>query len=327
MNALPAIVYWGAFLGAFMVAGGSLPGWRRWCRASGLVDEPGHRKIHQAPIPLAGGLAVITGLAVTVLAGWLALKLGWLEGEASNKLSHGLSKRAPQLLALGGGAIGMLAIGWLDDHHDLKPGWKFAGQLAVALGTALAGARITLFVDNYWFSVAATTLWILTVTNAFNLCDNMNGLCAGLGALGAAGFAAHSLAHGYYLVALLALAVTGSLLGFLPYNYPKATVFLGDSGSHLVGYLMASLAILPHFYAATHPKPWAVLSPLLLLAVPLLDMAWVVLLRTWHKRPFYVGDNNHFSHLLVRAGLSQRAAVAWLWVAAAVLGALAMKLW
>src|SRR5207302_6666765 len=135
-----------------------------------------------------------------------------------------------------------------------------------------------LFVPNLLFSYAITILWILTLINAFNFMDNMNGLCAGLGAIGAWYFAIIAAADGQYLVALIAFLTFGALLGFLPYNFPRAWAFLGDAGSHLIGYLLAVLAILPHFYNPRHQRPLAVLTPLLVLAVPLLDMGWVVIL-------------------------------------------------
>src|SRR5205814_4494871 len=123
----------------------------------------------------------------------------------------------------------------------------------------------------------------------------MNGLCTGLGIIGAWACGWSAAVQGQYLVASLAFVTCGALLGFLPYNFPKATAFLGDAGSHLVGYLLAVLAILPHFYTARHPRKWAVIVPLLVLAVPLFDMVWVVVWRTYYGKPFYVCDNNHLS--------------------------------
>src|SRR5206468_7525387 len=131
---------------------------------------------------------------------------------------------------------------------------------------------------------------------AFNFMDNMNGRCAGLGAIAAWFFAIVAAADGQYLVGLIAFLTFGALLGFLPYNFPRARVFLGDAGSHLVGYLLAVLAILPHFYTPRHARPLAVLMPLCILAVPLLDLVWVVLLRWRLGKPFYIGDTNHLSH-------------------------------
>jgi UDP-GlcNAc:undecaprenyl-phosphate GlcNAc-1-phosphate transferase len=203
---------------------------------------------------------------------------------------------------------------------------KFIGQIIIALAVATACKRITLFVDNELFSYAVTVLWMLTVINAFNFMDNMNGLCAGIGAIGAFFFALIAAAHGEYLVAITGFLMCGALLGFLPWNFPQARAFLGDAGSHLVGYLLAVMAILPHFYHQQHPHPLAVLSPLLVLAVPLADLAQVSLFRTLNKKPFWIGDTNHLSHRLTRLGLSRTRAVLVLWLTAALIGALACRL-
>jgi UDP-GlcNAc:undecaprenyl-phosphate/decaprenyl-phosphate GlcNAc-1-phosphate transferase len=150
-------------------------------------------------------------------------------------------------------------------------------------------------------------LWILTLINALNFMDNMNGLCGGLGLIGAWFLGMSAAIHGQYLVASLAALSAGALLGFLPYNFPKASVFLGDAGSHLVGYLLAVLAILPSFHTPDHPNTLAVLVPLLILAVPLGDLFWI-------------GDNNHLSHRLVRRGLSKPTAVLVIWLLAGLAG-------
>ena len=323
MFGFPFNVYLAALVSAGCTTFATLPLWRRWCLRTGLMDAPGHRKIHESPIPLAGGLAVLTGLLVPLAVAALLLKLDALQLSSAAALGHGLTRRTTQLLAIFFGAIAVTVLGWLDDKHELRPLAKFAGQLLVAAVLCAAGVRITLFVPNVLFSYGITILWLLTVINAFNFMDNMNGLCAGLGVIGAWHFAAMAAAGGQYLVALIALLTCGALLGFLPHNFPHARAFLGDAGSHLTGYLLAVLAILPHFYTALRPRPLAVLTPLLVLAVPLVDLAWVVILRTRMGKPFYVGDTNHLSHHLVRAGFSKTRAVMLLWLAAAAAGAVA----
>ncbi len=322
----PGGAYLLAFLGALVTTLAALPLWRAWCVRSNLVDDPGHRKIHDEPIPLAGGLAVFTGLAVPLAAGALAVKFNLLGVDADALLGHGFERRALQLGAIFLGALGMLVLGYFDDKHELRAAPKFIGQLAIAALVAAADVRITLFVKSIVFSYAVTILWILTVTNAMNFLDNMNGLCAGLGGIAALSFGGIAALHGQYLVALLAFLVCGALLGFLPFNYPKASAFIGDSGSHLVGFLLAVLAILPHFYTAKSPHPLAVLSPLLVLAVPLGDLACVVCIRTLARKPFWIGDTNHISHRLVRRGLKKEQAVAAIWLVAGCAGALALLL-
>ena len=319
----PANTYLAAFVSAFLTTLLVLPLWRSWCIRINLVDDPGHRKIHSTPTPLAGGLAVLTGLLLPLLGAVVLLKLNGERIANEDLLTYGMNRRAWQLAAIASGGIGMVVLGLLDDKHELNPLLKFSGQFAIALLVAAAGVRITLFVPNVIFHYTITILWLLAVINAFNFMDNMNGLCAGLGAIGAGLFAIIAAQQGQYLVALIAFLTCGALLGFLPHNFPNARAFLGDSGSHLVGYLLAVLAILPHFYHEEQPRRLAVLTPLLVLAVPLADLVWVVILRTRKGQPFYIGDTNHLSHRLTRSGLNRATAVMLIWFLAAAVGALA----
>ena len=322
----PGNFYLAAFAGALIVTLLALPLWRTWCLRTGHVDDPGHRKIHASPIPLAGGPAVLTGVLLPLLAGAILLKLGIVHVSSTALITHGVNRRALELGVLALGAVAITVLGWLDDKVELKPAVKFAGQFLIALAVALVCKRITLFIPSLAFSYAVTIFWIVTVINAFNFMDNMNGLCAGLGVIGALLFGLIAALDGEYLVALTAFLTGGALLGFLPYNFPKASAFLGDAGSHLTGYLLAVLAILPHFYTRLKPHPLAVLSPLLVLAVPLADLASVVVIRTRAGQAFWVGDTNHLSHRLVRAGLSKTRAVLLIWLLAAVTGLLATAL-
>jgi UDP-GlcNAc:undecaprenyl-phosphate GlcNAc-1-phosphate transferase len=333
----PFNIYALALLGSIVVTLVSLPIWRRWCIKIGLVDDPGHRKIHDNPVPLAGGLAVFTALLVPLLAGVIiaffnapgsgtaapdGTTFNLVSVSSSVLIKYGFAHRALELAGIILGAGGILLVGLLDDKYELRPALKFSGQFVVALLVAVSGTRVTLFVPSLVVSYAFTILWILTVINAFNFMDNMNGLCAGLGGIGACYFALAAAAEGQYLVTLIAVVTLGALVGFLPYNFPKARAFLGDSGSHLVGYLLAVLGILPHFYTPQNPRPLAVLMPLFILGVPLIDLAWVVILRWRLGQPFYRGDNNHLSHRLVRLGLTRTRAVLLIWLAAAILGAI-----
>lgn len=322
----PTNIYIAAFAGSFLVAFLGLPLWARWCRRINLVDEPGHRKIHDRAIPLAGGLAVVTALAIPLLIATVVILLGHFPGGGEAQLHHGLSRRASQLVAILVGALAMTTLGVLDDKFELRPLHKFLGQLLIASLVAVAGVRITLFVDSPVFSFTITVLWILTLINAFNFMDNMNGLCAGLGFIAASIFGVLAASSGQYLVAKMALLIAGALAGFLPHNFPNARAFLGDAGSHLVGYLLAVLAILPHFYTPESPRPLAVLTPIVVLALPIADLVHVVILRTLDRKPFYIGDNNHLSHRLTRRGLSKTTAVLLIWGLAGAAGVVAVWL-
>jgi len=318
-----------AFAGAFLTTLLALPLWRKWCLRTNLVDDPRDGKnydapkIHSGAVPLAGGFAVLTGILLPLIVGAIFIQFGIVKISFSSLIAHGLERRGLELGAIALGAIAITILGWLDDKHELKPLPKFIGQFLIALLVAVACKRITLFVHSEIFSYGITILWLLTVINAFNFMDNMNGLCAGLGAIGALIFAIIAAAGGEYLVAVISFLMCGALLGFLPWNFPNARAFLGDAGSHLTGYLLAVMAILPHFYTRQNPHPLAVLSPLLVLAIPLVDLAQVVILRTLNRKPFWIGDTNHLSHRLARQGLSRTRAVLLIWLLAVMIGVLA----
>jgi UDP-GlcNAc:undecaprenyl-phosphate GlcNAc-1-phosphate transferase len=319
----PYNFFFAAFAGAFATSLFALPLWRKWCLHTNLVDDPGHRKIHDTPVPLAGGFAVLTGILLPLVIGAIFLKLGLIQISSAGLIVHGINRRAAELAVIALGAVAITLLGWLDDQHELKALPKFIGQILIAIAVAAACKRITLFVHSEIFSYAVTILWLLTVINAFNFMDNMNGLCAGLGAIGSFIFALIAAMNGEYLVAITGFLMCGALVGFLPWNFPNARAFLGDAGSHLVGYLLAVMAILPHFYTRQNPRPLAVLAPLFVLAIPLLDLAQVTIFRTLNKKPFWLGDTNHLSHRLTRTGLTRTQAVLLLWLLAAIIGIMA----
>ncbi|MBN2508028.1 MAG: undecaprenyl/decaprenyl-phosphate alpha-N-acetylglucosaminyl 1-phosphate transferase [Verrucomicrobia bacterium] len=301
----------------------SLPVWRRLCWKLGLVDAPGERKLHPETVALAGGWAVLTGLLVPM--GCLAALDAWT-GPGSGLRGLWVPQPPAQpipLAALLAGALGMTLLGAADDRWELRPPVKLAGQLLVALLVALAGLRFAPLAPGTGWSCGVTVLWILIVTNAFNFMDNMNGLCAGLGAIAALGLglAAPSTQP---MASALAFAAAGALAGFLPYNFPRAAVFLGDAGSHLAGYLAAVLAIVTQWDPASRPRGFGLLSPVLILAVPLFDLVWVVILRWRLRQPVYRGDTRHLSHRLVRRGWTPVQAVTGIWLLAALLAALAL---
>ena len=325
----PFNVYSAAFFAALISSAVSFSVWRRWCLRTGHMDDPGHRKIHSAAVPLAGGLTVMTGFFLPVILGAAGI-LFWKAGEAQalvrDLFQYGLSRRSVQLIAVLAGAFGMVALGWWDDKRELRPLAKFTGQVLIALLVAWSGIRITLFIPSELVAYVLTVLWILALTNALNFLDNMNGLCTGLGFIAAWSCAWAAAIQGQYLVATLAFLICGALLGFLPFNFPKAKAFLGDAGSHLVGFLVAVLAILPNFYSEQTPHRLAVLSPVVILAVPTYDLLSVILIR-WRKgQPFYVGDTNHISHRLVRRGFSRTHAVLLILLVHAALSATAVLL-
>jgi UDP-GlcNAc:undecaprenyl-phosphate GlcNAc-1-phosphate transferase len=223
------------------------------------------------------------------------------------------------------GAVGMLALGAWDDRRDLGAGIKFLVQGLIAVLVAIYGVQVPVPDGMAILRQPLTVFWILAVTNAFNLSDNMNGLCAGLGLIGASAVSAASLLfQGQFELACGAALIAGSLAGYLPYNYPRASVFLGDAGSQWVGYWIAVLALLfvRPFTISNGGLQQSCKAAFAVAAVPLIDMAFVVLSRTWRGQPFWVGDTHHLSHRLARTSLGKAGAVAVLWLLGALLVAL-----
>jgi UDP-GlcNAc:undecaprenyl-phosphate GlcNAc-1-phosphate transferase len=286
-----------------------------------VMDEPGERKVHSEPMPRLGGIAVFLSFSSVVLAGdMLAPTLAALPsvksafGGALEMLQESYRVRT-KLLAVLGGATLAFGVGLVDDVLGRRfPVWaKALGQVLAAMLPVAAGIR-TSFLPYDWMNVALTLVWIVGMTNAFNLLDNMDGASAGVAFVASAVLLINAWALGELFISLILVAFMGSLLGFLLYNFHPATTFLGDCGSLFIGYLMGSLTLLERYVSHASSGFFPVLMPVLVLAVPLIDTATVVFLRIRERRPIYVGDSRHLSHRLVSLGFSQRAAVLFLYL-------------
>ncbi len=278
-------------------------------RRFGVFDQPGGYKAHEAVTPLLGGLAVAAGL---------------LSGVVFVVPLHGAVGLAG-LSALGVGGLVILIAGVLDDRRGLTPHNKFAWQVAAAgaagMCLAVLGVRLNLFLP--WPQlpiIGLTVLWVIAITNAVNFLDNMNGLCAGLGAVAAAALAVANLRSGELMVAHASAALAGACLGFLPYNWPRARIFLGDAGSMLIGFFLAALSVMGVYTRGAQVPVLAVFTPLFVLAIPVLDLLLVTILRLRNGHPPWVGDRRHISHRLVRRGMHPATAVVVLWAAGAACG-------
>jgi UDP-GlcNAc:undecaprenyl-phosphate/decaprenyl-phosphate GlcNAc-1-phosphate transferase len=202
---------------------------------------------------------------------------------------------------------------------------KVAGQVLAALVIVAADVR-TSFMPFEWMNTLVTVLWVVGVTNAFNLLDNMDGLSAGVAFVASGTLLINAWLLGEFFISLLLVAFMGSLLGFLVYNWSPASIFLGDCGSLFIGYVMASLTLLERYVSHASSYYFAVLMPVLVLAVPLLDTATVMVIRIREGRPIYVGDSRHLSHRLVSLGLTQRGAVLVIYLITFCLGLGAVSL-
>ncbi|MHC4065080.1 MAG: MraY family glycosyltransferase [Planctomycetota bacterium] len=295
-----------------------------WARRRGFVDRPGGHKQHATPVALGGGIAIMLSVCVPLLAGTLLAAFvvrtdaaQWLPELIQTHLP-GIASRLPRLLVILGGAIVLHIIGLIDDVRPLGPGQKLAGQIVVAITVALAAHVRLLEVLPAPLSVALTVVWIVLITNAFNFLDNMDGLSAGVAAIAAGIFAAAALLAGQLFVPVMALVLAGALLGFLPYNFAPARIYMGDAGSMVIGYLLAVLTVLTTFYDPEQGlQPFGVFVPLVVLAVPLYDVVSVCGHRWRAGSSLFLGDRRHFSHRLVQRGMPVRTAVLTIYLATA----------
>jgi UDP-GlcNAc:undecaprenyl-phosphate GlcNAc-1-phosphate transferase len=303
-------VVWG-FLLAAVLAYGLTPLTARLAHRVDALDHGGDRpRIHTAPIPRIGGLAIVGAIVVALLV----------------------------LVRPGGALIGVLialpvvaAIGLVDDLRGMRPSVKFVAVLLAALipviGYDLSFHHVTLPVlgdfDIGNLGTVLTILWIAFVANLVNLIDGMDSLAAGIVGIACLSFTVLAASFGRMEVAATAAVVAGATAGFLPHNYHPAKIFMGDSGSLALGFLLASLAVEGVLKSAA---TIALLSPLLVIAVPILDTSFVVMKRLKYRRPPWTADHNHFYHRALRIGLSQRKTAAYLHLWAALLAGYALLL-
>ena len=306
----------------------------RAAKAWGVLDRPGPRKVHAEPTPRLGGIAVFAAFTTVVLMGTFLVLPALLAsssaraylGTALVMLQEAHLVRSKLMGLLAGGALVFL-VGLADDvlGSRFPVAAKAAGQVLAALILVASGVR-TSFMPGDALNVLVTLLWVVGMTNAFNLLDNMDGLSAGVAMVASAVFLVNAWVLGEFFISLLLLAFIGSLLGFLFYNYNPASVFLGDCGSLFIGYVIASLTLLERYVSNASSTLFPVLMPVLVLAVPIMDTATVILIRLREGRPIYVGDRRHLSHRLVALGFSTRAAVLFIYLVTLSLGLGAVNL-
>lgn len=277
----------------------------------GLVDHPGGRKAHDRATPLGGGVAIWLCVAIVLSLGAAEVLSGGRELPSQAAIHiGGLRERSGELAIIFGLATVVMIMGLIDDRFGLDWKPRLAIQTAAAAVVVASGVRITLFppFSSVYLTSALTVLWIVGLTNAFNFLDNMDGLAASVGLIVAALFALAQIAVGSLFVPSVLLALVGALAGFLLHNRPPARLFMGDAGSNFIGFLLGSLTVAGTFYREGYSK-YSVLSPLLVMAVPLYDTCSVILIRLREGRSPFQPDRRHLSHRLVARGLSKPLAV------------------
>jgi UDP-GlcNAc:undecaprenyl-phosphate GlcNAc-1-phosphate transferase len=294
---------------------------RRWALQYGFVDRPGGHKAHAGEIALGGGIAIVAATVLPMLGVLLAARLlaagdqSVLPAFVQTHLG-GIVAKSSEGTAIVAGAIVLHILGLIDDIRPLRAGVKFVAQTLIALGLAVVFDLRILTLLGYVPSVLVTVVWIVLIINAFNFMDNMDGLATGVAIIVASVYSVVATLAGQIFVPACCWLLVGALLGFLPFNIQPASVFLGDSGSTVIGYLIAVFTVLTTFFDASHgQQPIGVVAPLVVLAVPLYDTAGVIVRRWREGRPVWVGDRRHFSHRLVSAGMSTRRAVGVIWIA------------
>jgi UDP-GlcNAc:undecaprenyl-phosphate GlcNAc-1-phosphate transferase len=268
------------------------------------LDQPSQRKMHADPIPLLGGIAMYVAFVISVLV-----------ANSQTVLKEG----AAVLI----GATLVLVVGVIDDRRGLGPLPKLLAQASAAILLMIGGIGVG-FLPFPWLNLVATILWVAAICNAVNLLDNMDGLSAGVAAIACAFFTGLALWHGQIWVSIVAAVLLGATLGFLRFNWNPATIFMGDAGSLLLGFLLAVLAVKLRFPGVDPQRTWPI--PLLILAVPIFDTTVVTISRLQRGVPITSGGRDHVSHRLVRLGLSVRQAVATIYLVAALCGAAAVTL-
>ena len=290
---------------AFLLAVGATPLARRLAIRLGIVDRPNARKIHKHPVPLMGGaaiyLAFIASLAIL-----------------------GDREYVRQTAGIFLGATMCSFMGLWDDRARLSAVVKLAVQIVASLILVLSGVRVDLLPGDV-LDYALTIVWVVGITNAMNLLDNMDGLSGGVGAIASAFFLLLAAMSGQYLVGALAAALTDACIGFLVYNVNPASIFMGDTGGLFLGFVLAAVGIKLRFPDNVRFVTWMI--PIVVLGLPIFDTTLVVISRLGRGvNPLTTPGKDHVSHRLVAAGLSQREAVLVLYLACCVLGVFAMYL-
>jgi len=307
-----------ALCGSFLLSLALTPLFRRLSIAIGMVDHPDqHRKLHREPIALCGGPTL---LVCSLLAACFAPFL-------NDGIRAAFWNNPWPVYGLIGGAIAIVILGVVDDRFTLRGRQKLFGQIAICgwmvwSGYKIAGIELFGFhLDMTILMVPVSVFWLLMTINSLNLIDGADGLCSSVGWIASAGIAVIASLTGHYLEATIAAGLAGALLGFLIYNFPPAKVFLGDSGSMLVGLVLGALAIRASLKG---PTSVSLLGPVAIFAIPFFDSGIAIIRRKLTGRSIFSTDRGHIHHSMMRWGLSNRGLVIAINIACAITAAGAM---
>ena len=307
-------ILWAAFLTSLVLALAFTPLAIWLAPKIGAMDIPkDERRVHVKPIPRFGGMAIFIGVMASTL---IFIMPAFIPG----KTVEGI---------LIGGAL-IYLFGVIDDLRDINPKLKLLGQVVCACIVYASGIRLD-FINDFlggedllFSSVPAflvTILWIVGITNAVNLVDGLDGLAAGIAAIASLCIAYAGYIHGHYVAATAMLAVAGGALGFLPYNFHPAKIFMGDGGSQFLGFCLATFSLIQPVKSATVV---AVAIPALVLGLPIFDTAFAILRRIIRRQSIIVADKEHLHHRIMRAGFGQRRSVMIMYCISGIMGVIAV---
>ncbi|OGC04808.1 hypothetical protein A2276_02455 [candidate division WOR-1 bacterium RIFOXYA12_FULL_43_27] len=302
-----------SFLTAFLLTILATPAAIKLAFKIGAVDTPNQRKIHTDTIPRLGGIAIFFGFFSALILG---LIIAFFSGSKLNLLP---------IFGITLGSIIIVLLGIKDDMKSLKPSTKFFWQIVAATVAYGFGVSVSFMTNPFnglmaipmIISFPLTLLWIVGVTNAINLIDGLDGLAAGVTAISASILFFVALRTHQIGAALTMLCLAGAALGFLRYNFFPAKIFLGDSGSLLLGFVLATSSIIGVFKTTLVV---ALIIPLLILGVPIFDTLFAIGRRMKEGQPVFKADNKHIHHMLLRAGFTQREAVLSIYIVCFLLG-------
>jgi len=289
----------------------------------GFVAHPTADRFARTTVPLGGGIAILTTITAVIITAAVAIKfllvpghLAWLTEPANIDPTDFLGK-TNQLVIILLSALVLFLLGLWDDKKHLGPFFKLAVQFAVAITAAgFAEVRVELFIENKIITTALSAVWIVLIINAFNFLDNMDGAAAGIAVIASCILFTAAAISGQVFVGGLAVVFTGTLLGFLVFNFPPAKIFAGDAGSLVIGFFLALLTLRTTYYHQAQSGQWyVVFMPVLVMAVPLYDFISVTALRIRQGKSPFIGDTQHFSHRLKRHGLTETQTVLTLYLA------------
>jgi UDP-GlcNAc:undecaprenyl-phosphate/decaprenyl-phosphate GlcNAc-1-phosphate transferase len=299
--------YLGAFFSSLIITYLVTPLVRKTAIKIGAIDNPGIRRINTHPVPTIGGIGIYIGFLVGVL------------------LTMSLDRVLTGILL---GSTLILMVGVLDDLYELSPRMKLLGQLLAACILIIFGIKVE-FITNplggmiylgYW-GIPLTILWTIGITNTLNLVDGLDGLAAGISAIAALILFFVGLQEGQVIAAILAIALAGSTLGFLKYNFNPAEIFMGDTGAMFAGFILAAISVSGALKSAAAVT---LVVPFLALGVPIFDTVFAIIRRLYNGKPISKADNGHIHHRLLALGMNQRQAVLSVYGVSIGLGLLAL---